>query len=83
MADTLYDENFGGKYGNCHIAVGNGYSDTYGGDLTKLTGNMKKKLGFNNSALHWDLINTQDKLVTAKLKNGRHLTIYEKGKFVI
>jgi aminopeptidase len=83
MADTLYDENFGGKYGNCHIAIGNSYSDAYSGNLQKLTKEMKKKLGLNESALHWDLINTQDKLVTAKLKNGKHLTIYEKGKFTI
>ncbi|MDR0646316.1 MAG: aminopeptidase, partial [Elusimicrobiota bacterium] len=83
MADTLYDENFGGAYGNCHIALGSSYSDTYDGDLTKFADNMKKKLGFNSSALHWDLINTQDKLVTAKLKGGKHLTIYEKGKFAI
>ena len=22
MANTLFDENYGGKYGNCHIALG-------------------------------------------------------------
>jgi hypothetical protein len=32
--------------------------------------------------LHWDLVNTQDKLVSVKLKNGKHLTIYEKGRFL-
>jgi aminopeptidase len=40
-----------------------------------------KKLGFNDSALHWDLINTEDKTVTAHLKSGRKVVIYEKGKF--
>jgi aminopeptidase len=83
MADTLYDENFGGRYGNCHIALGNSYSDTYGGNIAKMTKRLKKRLGFNESALHWDLINTQDKLVTAALKNGKRVTIYEKGRFVI
>jgi aminopeptidase len=29
MADTLYDENVGGEYGNTHIAVGNAYKDSY------------------------------------------------------
>ncbi|MDR1123366.1 MAG: aminopeptidase [Elusimicrobiota bacterium] len=82
MADTLYDENFGGRYGNCHIAVGNSYSDTYNGNIAKMTKTLKKRLGFNESALHWDLINTQDKLVTAALKNGKRMTIYEKGRFV-
>jgi len=83
MADTLYDENFGGKYGNCHVAVGSSYSDTYSGNIAKMTKALKKQLGFNQSALHWDLINTQDKFVTAKLKNGKHMTIYENGRFTI
>ncbi|MBR4508866.1 MAG: aminopeptidase [Elusimicrobiaceae bacterium] len=82
MADTLYDENFGGKFGNSHIALGSSYIDTYSGNLAKMTKELKKKLGFNDSALHWDLVNTQDKLVSVKLKNGKHLTIYEKGRFL-
>lgn len=83
MADTLFDENFGGKYGNSHIAIGSSYSDTFSGPMRKMNKALKKQLGFNESALHWDLVNTQDKLVTAKLKNGKKLTIYEKGRFVI
>jgi aminopeptidase len=47
-----------------------------------MTKTLKKRLGFNESALHWDLVNTQDKLVTAALKNGRRATIYENGRFV-
>ena len=58
MANTLFDENYGGNYGNCHIAVGSSYSDSYSGDLKSLSKNLKKKLGFNDSALHWDLVNT-------------------------
>ena len=42
---------------------------------------MKEKLGFNDSSLHWDLINTENKRVTAKLKNGTTVTVYEKGEF--
>ncbi|MDR1684200.1 MAG: aminopeptidase [Elusimicrobiota bacterium] len=83
MADTLYDENFGGRHGNCHVALGASYSDTFTGALSKMDKAAKKRLGFNQSALHWDLVNTQDKLVTAKLKDGRHMTIYEKGRFKI
>jgi len=83
MADTLFDENFGGKYGNCHIAVGMSYSDTFAGNIAKLTKEDKKRLGFNQSALHWDLINTQDKLVSAALKGGKRMTIYEKGRFTV
>ncbi len=81
MANTLYDENYGGRQGNCHVAVGDSYSDTYSGDPAKLTRAMKKRLGFNDSALHWDLVNTEKKTVTARLGNGRRKVIYENGMF--
>ena len=83
MADTLYDENYGGAFGNCHIAVGSSYSDTYAGNPAELTPQKKNALGFNDSALHWDLVNTEDKTVTAILANGKKTVIYEKGKFKI
>jgi len=81
MANTLFDENYGGKNGNCHIAVGASYSDTYDGNAAELTRDKKARLGFNDSALHWDLVNTQDKKVTAHLEDGGIKTIYEKGIF--
>jgi len=81
MADTLFDENHGGKYGNCHIAVGDSYTETYSADVSKLNEKEKENLGFNNSAIHWDLVNTENKKVTAKLRNGNIITIYENGVF--
>jgi len=81
MANTLFDENYGGKYGNCHIALGSSYSNTYSGDSKRLTPALKQKLGFNESALHWDLVNTEKKRVTAHLKTGNAITIYENGRF--
>jgi len=81
MANTLYDENYGGRYGNCHLALGSSYSDTYDGDLSRLTKEVKRKLGFNDSALHWDLVNTEKKTVTAHLTSGEKLVIYENGMF--
>ncbi len=81
MANTLYDENFGGPCGNCHLAVGMSYADTYDGDPTELTKKMKKELGFNDSALHWDLVNTEKKTVTAHLKTGKSVVVYEDGMF--
>jgi len=81
MADILFDENHGGKHGNCHVAIGSAYSDTYAGDPSKLTKEAKAKLGYNDSAVHWDMINTEDKKVTATLKNGKRVSIYEKGQF--
>ena len=81
MADILFDENFGGKYGNCHVAVGSSYADTYAADISKLDNKLKEKLGYNKSSLHWDLINTENKTVHATLKNGKKILIYEKGQF--
>ena len=81
MADILYDENFGGKYGNCHVAIGASYADTFTGSQSKLDKKLKQKLGFNDSSLHWDLINTENKTVTAILKDGSKKIVYEKGEF--
>lgn len=81
MADTLFDENFGGDYGNSHIALGASYVDTYAGDPADITKAFKKKMGFNDSALHWDLVNTENKTVTAYLTTGKKTVIYENGMF--
>ena len=81
MANTLFDENYGGKYGNCHIALGSAYSNTYAGDSKRLSRTLKGKLGFNESALHWDLVNTEKKRVSAHLNSGETITIYENGVF--
>jgi len=83
MATTLYDENYGGRYGNCHLAVGSSYADTYSGDASQLTKHLKRQLGFNDSALHWDLVNTEKKTVTALLGNGREVLLYEDGLFCL
>ncbi len=81
MANTLFDENYGGKSGNCHLAVGASYADTYDGDPAELTKERKIRLGFNDSALHWDLVNTEKKRVVAYLTSGKQKTIYENGIF--
>jgi len=82
MANTLFDENFGGDQGNCHVAVGASYSDTYVGDQSTLDETKKTELGFNDSALHWDLVNTERKTVTATLKGGEEIVIYKDGEFL-
>jgi aminopeptidase len=81
MANTLYDENYGGRYGNCHLALGSSYSNTYSGDPSRLTKERKKNLGFNDSALHWDLVNTEEKRVTAYMRSGEKVSVYENGMF--
>jgi aminopeptidase len=83
MAETLYDENFGGKYGNTHLAVGKSYHDTYTGDTSKMTEAQFAKLGFNHAPEHTDIIATSDRTVTAVMRDGAEVVIYKKGKFVI
>jgi aminopeptidase len=48
-----------------------------------MTKQLKEKLGFNDSALHWDLVNTERKTVTAHLTSGKKLVIYEDGQFKV
>ena len=81
MAHTLYDENYGGEHGNCHIALGASYAETYAHGGKELTQARKEEMGFNDSALHWDLVNTEPKRVRAKLTSGETKTIYEDGCF--
>ena len=81
MAETLYDENFGGQFGNTHIALGSSYKDTYDGKINKLTDQDWEKLGFNDSAVHTDIISTEDRTVTATLKNGKKIILYQLGQF--
>ncbi len=83
MAHTLYDENFGGPNGNCHVALGASYSDTYASDSEELSTELKKELGFNDSALHWDLVNTESKTVYACLENRDRVIVYDDGQFTI
>ncbi len=83
MAHTLYDENFGGQHGNCHIALGASYAETYARGGKNLDASLKESLGFNDSALHWDLVNIEPKQVTAELTSGKKKVIYTEGCFVL
>lgn len=83
MANTLYDENFGGKYGNTHLAVGMSYHDTYDGDAKRLKDEDWVKLGFNDSSEHCDIIATTNRTVTATLKGGKQIVLYKDGEFQI
>ncbi|HET9850676.1 MAG TPA: aminopeptidase [Candidatus Saccharimonadales bacterium] len=83
MAETLFDENMGGPYGNTHLAVGKSYHDTYNGDTSKMTPALSKKLGYNESAIHVDMISTTDRTATATLADGSEKVIYKKGQFTV
>ena len=81
MADTLYDENRGGEHGNFHVALGNAYKDSYTGDPSTLKAADWRRLGFNESAVHTDIVSTSRRQVTAHLSNGRTKLIYADGRF--
>ncbi|MFZ6034694.1 MAG: aminopeptidase [Patescibacteria group bacterium] len=83
MANTLYDENFGGEYGNSHLAVGTSYHDCYDGDVKLMSAADWEKLGFNESIEHCDIINTNPKTVTAILRDGSEKLIYKDGLFLL
>jgi aminopeptidase len=83
MAETLYDENFGGPFGNTHIALGASYKDTFNGKLNKLTTKDWDNLGYNDSAVHTDIIATSNRTVTATLKSGKTIVLYRNGQFQI
>lgn len=81
MWETLYDENMWWKYGNTHIAIGRAYEETYVWDISKMTIEEKKELGFNQSVEHIDIISTTNRTVTAYLEDWSELVIYEDGQF--
>ncbi len=83
MAETLFDENTGGEFGNTHIALGSAYKDSYPGDPSKLSDKEWEELGYNESAVHTDIVSTENRKVTAILADGSEKLIYENGKFVV
>jgi len=83
MAETLFDENIGGEFGNTHIAVGSAYHDAYALPTKNVTKSTFAKLGFNESVIHTDMISTTNRVVTATLKDGSQRIIYQNGQFTI
>ena len=83
MAETLFDENMGGKFGNTHLAIGSAYKDCYDGKAKELKKKDWKDLGFNESAEHTDFVSTTDRTVTAMLTSGTKKVIYKDGVFVV
>lgn len=82
MAETLFDENIGGRNGNTHIALGNSYHDCYLGDPGELSPEDWENLGYNDSSVHTDIISTAPRTVTAHFKGGKKAKIiYQNGTF--
>jgi len=83
MANTLYDENIGGDYGNTHIAIGMSYKDAYDGDPRGVSKKEWNKMGFNQSGEHCDIISTEDRTVTVTTQNKKNIVIYKDGQFQV
>jgi aminopeptidase len=83
MAQTLYDENVGGPFGNTHIALGRSYQDAYAGEIASVEPQEWERLGFNNSSVHTDIVSTTDRVVTAQLRGGGERVIYRDGEFQV
>jgi aminopeptidase len=81
MAETLFDENMGGPYGNTHVAVGKSITQCYDGDPAALSPQDWERLGFNESVVHTDIVSTTDREVTAVMGDGSERTIYAGGQF--
>lgn len=83
MANTLFDENVGGEFGNTHLALGNAYKDSYTGDMSKPAPTDWDKWGYNESPEHTDIISTEDRIVTATLPDGSKKVIFKDGMFTV
>ncbi len=83
MGETLFDENVGGEWGNTHIALGMAYKDSYDGDPSTLSQERWAELGYNDSAIHTDIVSTTRRTVTATLADGSEKVIYKDGEFMV
>lgn len=83
MAETMYDENVGGPYGNIHLALGKSFHGCYLGKSGKVSKSSWRKLGFNDSVIHEDLVLTKPVTVVAHLKNGREKIVFKNGSFLL
>jgi len=83
MAETLYDENIGGRYGNFHLALGASFKEAYLGANHPLSDREFRDLGFNASAIHTDLISTEKFTAHAVDTRGNSVLIFKDGNFVL
>jgi len=83
LSNGLMDENFGGEFGNCHIALGASFAECHVNPKEVETKEQRDKLGFNDSAIHWDFIQHTDRRITAHLRGGGKQVVYEEGEFKV
>lgn len=74
--ETLFDEN-----ASCHFALGKSFASSYKGG-TKMSKEELKAVGLNDSVNHVDfMVGTSDLEITAELKNGKTIKIFENGNW--
>lgn len=72
--ETLFDEN-----ASCHFALGKSFASSYKGG-TEMSKEELKAVGLNDSVNHVDfMVGTSDLEITAELKNGKTIKIFENG----
>lgn len=72
--ETLFDEN-----ASCHFALGKSFPSSYKGG-TEMSKEELKAVGLNDSVNHVDfMVGTSDLEITAELKNGKTIKIFENG----
>ncbi len=72
--ETLFDEN-----ASCHFALGKSFASSYENG-TKMSKEELKAVGLNDSVNHVDfMVGTSDLEITAELKNGEIIKIFENG----
>lgn len=83
MGETLYDENVWGPFGNTHLAVGMAYKEAFTGNIENTTKEQWEAMGFNDSVVHTDIMQTTDRTVSATLEDGSEIIIYQGWEFQV
>ena len=75
----------GSPFGNTHLAVGKCYVDAYAGDVSQVSGDTLRELGFNDPIceVHIDMISTSDRTVTVVWSDKPSQVIYANGQLTI
>ena len=66
-----------------HLAIGSSYHDAYTLDQMNVSAEQWKNLGFNDSAIHKDIVSTAPRTAIATLADGREVIIYADGRFTV
>ena len=76
--NTLYDEN-----ASCHLALGRGYNFTLAGTENKTEAELIA-MGLNQSMEHSDfMIGSADMRITGTTHDGKEVTVFEQGEWVL